>query len=54
MTHVRARGCYMSLKVHFLHSHVDYFSENVTGARKEQDEMFHQDTKEMERRYQGK
>ncbi|GBM52068.1 hypothetical protein AVEN_131088-1 [Araneus ventricosus] len=44
----------MSLKVHFLDSHLDYFPENLGAVRKEQGERFHQDIKERERRYQGK
>ncbi|GBM79689.1 hypothetical protein AVEN_71215-1 [Araneus ventricosus] len=47
-------GCSMSLKVHFLDSHLDYFPENVGAVSEEQGEIFHQDIKEMERRYQGK
>ncbi|GBO03000.1 hypothetical protein AVEN_199572-1, partial [Araneus ventricosus] len=47
-------GCSMSLKVHFLDSHLDYFPENLSAVREEQGERFHQDIKEMERRYQGK
>ncbi|GFW68345.1 uncharacterized protein TNCV_2263341 [Trichonephila clavipes] len=44
----------MSVKVHFLHSHLDYFSENLGAVSEEQGERFHQDIKEMERRYQGR
>ncbi|CAN2388754.1 hypothetical protein PRIEUP_LOCUS16700 [Pristimantis euphronides] len=50
----QALGCLMSLKVHFLHSHLDYFPENLGAVNEEQGERFHQDIKEMERRYQGK
>lgn len=46
-------GCLMSLKVHFLKSHVDYFPENLGDFSEEHGERFHQDVKEMERRYQG-
>ncbi|GFS60199.1 uncharacterized protein TNCV_2827061 [Trichonephila clavipes] len=42
----------MSVKVHFLHSHLDYFPENLGAVSEEQGECFHQDIKEMERRYQ--
>lgn len=48
------QGCRMSLKVHFLHSHVNYFPENLGDVSEEQGERFHQDIKEMERRYQGR
>jgi hypothetical protein len=43
----------MSLKVHFLHSHLDFFPENLGEVSDEQGECFHQDTKSMEDRYQG-
>jgi hypothetical protein len=44
----------MSLKLHFLHFHLDYFPENLGDLSEEQGEGFHQDVKEMERRYQGR
>jgi len=47
-------GCKMSLKLHFLYSHLDYFPENLGDVSEEQGERFHQDLKEMERRYQGR
>ncbi|GBO17822.1 hypothetical protein AVEN_213402-1 [Araneus ventricosus] len=47
-------GCSMSLKVHFLDSHLYYFPENLGAISEEQGGRFHQDIKEMERRYQGK
>ncbi|GBM45589.1 hypothetical protein AVEN_257968-1 [Araneus ventricosus] len=47
-------GCSVSLKVHFLDSHLAYSPENLGAASEEQGEIFHQDIKEMERRYQGK
>jgi len=46
-------GCLMSLKVHFLHSHLDYFPENLGDLSEEQGERSHQDMKKIERRYQG-
>jgi hypothetical protein len=46
-------GCRMSLKLHFLHSHIDYFPENLGAYSEEQGERFHQDISEMESRYQG-
>jgi hypothetical protein len=33
---LHALGCNMSLKLHFLHSHLDYFSENLRALSKEQ------------------
>ncbi|GFV82760.1 uncharacterized protein TNCV_4147281 [Trichonephila clavipes] len=44
----------MSVKVHFLHSHLDYFPKNLGAVSEEQGERLHQDIKEMERRYQGR
>lgn len=46
----QALGCLMSLKVHFLHSQLDYFPENLGDVSEEQGERFHQDIKEMEKR----
>jgi len=39
----------MSVKVHFLHSHVNYFPENLRSNDKEQGESFHQDIKTIEK-----
>jgi hypothetical protein len=47
-------GCSLSLKLHFLHFHLDYFTESLGDLSEEQGERFHQDVKEMERRYQGR
>jgi len=47
-------GCLMNYKLHFLHSHLDYFPLNLGDYSEEQGERFHQDIKEMERRYQGR
>ena len=46
-------GCRMSLKIHFLHSHLDFFPENLGAVSDEQGERFHQDIRTMETRYQG-
>ena len=47
-------GCNMSVKVHFLHSHLEYFPENLGALSEEQSERFHQNIKIMEKRYQGR
>ena len=47
-------GCLMNLKLHFLDSHLSYFPDNLGAVSEEQGERFHQDIKEMERRYQGR
>ena len=36
-------GCRMSLKLHFLHSHLDFFRDNLGNVSKEHGEGFHQD-----------
>jgi hypothetical protein len=50
---LQALGCNMSLKLHFLHCHLDYLPENLGALSEEQADRVHQDIKEMERRYQG-
>jgi hypothetical protein len=44
----------MSLKLYFLASHIDYFPPNLGAVSEEQGERFHQDLKDVERRYQGR
>ncbi|UYV81267.1 hypothetical protein LAZ67_20000589 [Cordylochernes scorpioides] len=50
----KALGCNMSLKIHFLHSHLDFFPDNLGAVGDKHGEMFHQDISSMEKRYQGK
>ena len=45
-------GCNMSLKIHFLHSHLDFFLDNCGMVSDEHGERFHQDIAIMETRYQ--
>ena len=47
-------GCRMSLKLHFLHSHLDLFRDNLGNVSEEHDKRFYQDIQVMEKRYQGK
>ena len=47
-------GCQMSIKVHYLHSHLSEFPANLGDVSEEQGERFHQDVKVMEERYQGR
>ena len=47
-------GCNMSVKVYFLHSHLEYFPENLGALSEEQGESFHQDIKIMEERNEGR
>ena len=46
--------CNMSLKIHFLHSHLDFFPETCGAVSDEHGERFRQDISSMEKRYQGK
>ena len=50
----RIFGINMSIKGHFLNSHLDLFPENLGDVSNEQGERFPQDTKTMEERYQGR
>lgn len=47
-------GCRMSLKLHFLHSHLEFFPANLGDVSDEHGERFHQDIRTMEERYQGR
>lgn len=47
-------GCNMSLKIHFLHSHLDFFPESLGQFSDEQGERFHQEISSMEKRFDGK
>ena len=47
-------GANMSIKLHYLHNHLDQFPANCGDVSDEQGERFHQDIKDMEIRYQGK
>lgn len=47
-------GCNMSIKLHFLKSHLDQFPTNLGAVSDEQGERFHQDIRTMEERYQGR
>jgi hypothetical protein len=44
-------GCRMSIKMHYLDSHQDFFRENLGDVSEEHGERFHQDCKDMEKRY---
>ncbi|GBN84632.1 hypothetical protein AVEN_65863-1 [Araneus ventricosus] len=47
-------GCNMSLKIHFLHSHLEFYPENLGSLSDEHGEQFHQVISNMGARYQGK
>ena len=42
------------IKLHYLHSHLDFFRSNLGHVSEEQGERFHQDIMVMEKRHQGK
>ena len=46
-------GCRMSVKRHFLHSHLNYFPDNCGKFSEEQGKRFHQEITVMMERYQG-
>lgn len=50
----RELGCRMSPKLHYLHSHLDFFRPNLGAVSEEHGERFHQDIQVMEKRYQGR
>ena len=43
----------MSLKLHMMRSHMDFFKSNMGDYSKEHGERFHQDVMEFEKHYQG-
>ena len=45
-------GCKMSIKMHYLFSHIDFFRPNLGDVSEEHGERFDQDVQLMERRYQ--
>jgi len=54
LTSYKPMGCNMSLKSHFLDSHLHFFPENLGEVSDEHGERFHEDIMPMEKRYQGK
>jgi hypothetical protein len=54
LTSYKAMGCNMSLKIHFLDSHLNFFPENLGEISDEHGEKFHQDITAVEKWYQGK
>jgi len=54
LTSYKAMGCKMSLKIHFLESHLDFFPENLSEVSDKHSERFHQVIMVMEKQYQGK
>ncbi|GFT95296.1 uncharacterized protein TNCV_3325961 [Trichonephila clavipes] len=54
LSNLKELGCNMSIKIHFLHSHLDRFPQNLGYFSEEQGERFHQDLRTMEERYEGR
>lgn len=50
----RIMGCNMSLKIHLLDLHLDFFLDNLGEVSDEHGERFQQDISVMELRYQGR
>jgi hypothetical protein len=50
----QAMGCNMSFKIHFLHSHSNFFPPNLGPVSDGHGESFHQDICTTEKRYEGK
>jgi hypothetical protein len=49
--HYEVLVCRMSIKLYYLHSHLEFFRQNVN---EEHGECFHQDIEAIEKRYQGR
>ena len=47
----QALGARLSIKLHYLFCHQDYFPENLGDVSKKQGERFHQDIRTMKERY---
>ncbi|GFW05796.1 uncharacterized protein TNCV_602681 [Trichonephila clavipes] len=54
LSNLKGLGCNMSIKIYFLHSHLDRFPQNLGDFSEEQGEKFHQDLRTMEEHYQGR
>ena len=54
LSNLKLLGCNMSIKLNYLHSHLDRFPENLGDYSEEQGERFHQGIRTMEERYQGR
>ena len=47
-------NAYMSIKVYLIFSQLEKFPENIVSVNDEQGERFHQDMRDMEKKYQGR
>jgi len=53
LTNFQTLGARMSIKLHYLFSHLGRFPDNLGEVSEAQGERFHQAIKTMEKRYQG-
>ena len=54
LSHYHDMRCNMFLKVHVLHSYLDFFAKNLGDVTDEHSERFHQDISVMEQQFKGK
>ena len=54
MKNFESLGCNMSLKPHFMNSHLHFFPENMCDVSDKHGEQFYQEISEMESCYKGK
>ena len=54
LTLYKAMGCNMSLKIHFLESHLDFFPRKSRQISDEHGKRFHKHIMTVEKWYQGK
>ena len=54
LTSLHQLGANMSIRLHFLHSHLACFPENLGDVSDDQGDRFHQQISDMEVRYQGR
>jgi len=50
----RKMGCNMAVKLHLLHSHLEFFVSNMAAVTDEHGKRFHQEICSMEWQYKGK
>ena len=53
LQHTKRWSVACPLRIHFLHSHFEFFPENLGAVNDEQGEIFHKDIQAMEERYKG-
>jgi hypothetical protein len=53
LQHYEVLSCRMSVKLHCLHLHLEFFRPNLGDVREEHGECFHQDVAAIKKRYQG-